>query len=263
VTVGPVRSERHDHTLLITIDRPEVLNAIDAATSQQLGDVVEGAATDPEVWALVLTGAGARSFCAGADLKSLAAGELPYSATHPEWGFAGFCTHPISKPIVAAVNGLALGGGLELMLASDLVVAHRDARIGLPEVRRGIIASGGGVVRLPEQLPPKVALNLILTGEVTTAGELGPWGLVNELVDDVEAVVPAALALADRICANAPLAVQASKRVALGIIGGRQTQDEAQWEASRSEAAAIRETQDAVEGPLAFIEKRAPHWKGI
>jgi crotonobetainyl-CoA hydratase len=262
LSAKPVVTDVYDHTMLITLDRPEVLNAIDAQTSGLLGEALEEGATNPDVRAVVLTGSGSRSFCAGADLKALATGELPYSSAHPEWGFAGYINHPISKPVIAAVNGLALGGGLELMLASDLVVAVRSARIGLPEVTRGILASGGGLVRLPQQLPTKIALKLILTGEVVDAEELSRWGLINELVDEGDNVVDRALALAGAICGNAPLAVQASKRVALGLVDGRPVAQEQRWELSETEAETVRQSEDALEGPLAFVERRAPHWKG-
>lgn len=258
----PVNSELNDHTLLITIDRPEVLNAIDAEASELLGEAFHQANHEPDVWAVVLTGAGNRSFCAGADLKAIAVGELPYSQTHPEWGFAGVVTHPVDKPVIAAVNGLALGGGLELMLAADLIVGVRSARVGLPEVTKGIIASGGGLVRLPRQIPTKVALQLILTGETVTVEEMARWGLINEIVESDGDVVGRAMMLSSRITANAPLAVQASKRVALGLADDQVMGEERRWKLCEVEAVAVRQSQDAIEGPRAFMEKRVPEWRG-
>jgi crotonobetainyl-CoA hydratase len=257
-----VRTAMHGQTLVISIDRPEVLNAIDAATSQALGEALDTADRSPEVRAIIVTGAGDRSFCAGADLKALSGGELPYSPTRPDWGFAGFINHPVSTPVIAAVNGLAIGGGLELMLAADVVVAVRTAKVGLTEVTRGIIASGGGLVRLPQQIPLKIAMELILTGRVVTMEDLAPWGIVNAFVDDAADVLPRALSIAESIAANAPLAVQASKRVALGIIDGRPGGDDARWMASEAETVAVRQSEDAQEGPRAFIERRPPVWKG-
>jgi crotonobetainyl-CoA hydratase len=177
-----------------------------------------------------------------------------------EWGFAGYVTHHIGKPTIAAVRGFALGGGTEIALASDLVVAAEDAKFGLPEVRRGIIAGAGGAFRLAGQLPPKIAMELLLTGEALDAAEARGLGLVNRVVP-ADRVVAEAIALATTIAANAPLAVQASKRIARGIAEGRVAAEESAWKISVREGIGVMDSRDAKEGPRAFAEKRAPVWQ--
>jgi crotonobetainyl-CoA hydratase len=253
-------TERRGNVLIITINRPEARNAVNSAVSSAVGDALEEAQHDPEIRAVVITGAGDRSFCAGADLKAVARRENLYHPEHGEWGFAGYVHHFIDKPTIAAVNGTALGGGSELALASDLVIACESASFGLPEVKRGLIAGAGGVFRIVEQLPRKVALELVLTGEPMTASDALRWGLVNEVVPD-GAVVQAALALAERITCNAPLSVQASKRVAYGVDEGIIVAEEPKWERTTREFTALLKSEDAKEGPLAFAEKRPPLWK--
>lgn len=253
-------AERRGNILVITINRPEARNAVNGAVSTAVGSALEEAQRDPDVWAVVITGAGDKSFCAGADLKAISRGEDLFHADHPEWGFAGYVHHFIDKPTIAAVNGTALGGGSELALASDLVVAGQSATFGLPEVKRGLIAGAGGVFRIVEQLPRKVALELIFTGEPITADEALKWGLINQVVPD-NTVVEAALALAERITVNAPLSVQASKRVAYGADDGIIAAEEPKWERTDREFAELLKSDDAKEGPLAFAEKRQPVWK--
>lgn len=252
--------ERRGNVALITINRPEARNAVNAAVSTALGDALQQAQDDAEVWAVVVTGAGEKSFCAGADLKAISRGENIFHPHHPEWGFAGYVRHAIDKPTIAAVNGTALGGGTELALASDLVVAAQSAMFGLPEVKRGLVAAAGGVFRIVEQLPRKVAMQLVFTGEPITADQALQWGLINQVVAD-GTVVDAALALAQRITVNAPLAVQASKRIAVGVDDGTVTADEVGWSRTMREIGALMKSEDAKEGPLAFAEKRPPVWK--
>lgn len=252
--------ERRGNVALITINRPEARNAVNGAVSTAVGDALQAAQKDPEVWAVVLTGAGDKSFCAGADLKAISRGENLFHETHPEWGFAGYVHHFIDKPTIAAVNGTALGGGSELALASDLVVAAETASFGLPEVKRGLIAGAGGVFRIIEQLPRKVALELVFTGEPMTADEALRWGLINRVVPD-GTVVEAALALAERITVNAPLSVQASKRLAYGADDGVIAAEEPKWDRTEREFTALLKSGDAQEGPLAFAQKRQPVWK--
>jgi crotonobetainyl-CoA hydratase len=253
-------SERRGNVLLITINRPDARNAVNGAVSTAVGDLLQQAQDDADVWAVVITGAGDKSFCAGADLKAISRRENLFHPQHPEWGFAGYVRHFIDKPTIAAVNGTAFGGGTELALASDLVVAQESAKFGLPEVKRGLVAAAGGVFRIVDQLPRKVAMHLLFTGEPITAAEALEWGLINEVVPD-GTVVDAALALAQRITVNAPLAVQASKRVAVGVDDGVITADEVGWTRTMREIGALMKSEDAKEGPLAFAEKRQPVWK--
>ena len=252
--------ERRGNTLIVTINRPEARNAVNQAVSIGVGDALQQAQDDPEIRAVVITGAGDKSFCAGADLKAISRGENIFHPDHPEWGFAGYVQHFIDKPIIAAVNGTALGGGTELALASDLVVAQASAQFGLPEVKRGLIAAAGGVFRIVDQLPRKVAMQLLVTGEPITADQAAHWGLINQVVPD-GTVLDAALELAERITANAPLAVQASKRVALGVDDGAITAEVDAWKRSNREMRVVFTSEDAMEGPMAFAQKRAPVWK--
>ena len=253
--------EDQRHVRVITINRPRVLNAVNLAVSFALGDAVEEAHHDPNIRVVVLTGSGDRAFCAGADLKAAANGEK-YVSDDPQresWGFAGYVAHGIDKPTIAAVNGLALGGGAEIAMASDIVVATEGAVFGLPEVSRGILASGGGAFRIVNQVPPKVAMEMLLTGAPITAERAYELGLVNHVVPVGEAL-PVALRLADVIASHAPLAVQASKRIALGVRGRERMNEVTSWDLSNLEWGSIVKSNDAQEGPRAFAEKRPPVW---
>lgn len=252
--------DRPGNVMVITINRPGARNAINSAVSIGVGEALEQAQHDPEVRAVVITGAGDKSFCAGADLKAISRRENIYHPDHAEWGFAGYVRHFIDKPTIAAVNGTALGGGTELALASDLVVAAERAQFGLPEVKRGLVAAAGGVFRIMDQLPRKVAMELLLTGEPLTASDAWEWGLVNQVVKE-GSVLDAALALAARVTVNAPLSVQASKRVAYGVDDGVIAADEPGWDRTLREMRSLIRSEDAKEGPLAFAEKREPVWK--
>lgn len=259
-TVVPaVLTERRGNVLLVTLNRPEARNAVNAAVSIGLGDALHEAQHDPEIRAVVVTGAG-KSFCAGADLKAISRRENVYHPDHGEWGFAGYVQHVIDKPTIAAVNGTALGGGTELALASDLVIAEESTSFGLPEVKRGLIAAAGGVFRLVDQLPRKVAMEMLFTGEPMSSADAVRWGLINQVVPD-GSVVDAALALAERITVNAPLAVWASKRVAAGVDDGVITGDDVGWERTKREMSVVFRSEDAREGPLAFAQKRQPVWQ--
>jgi crotonobetainyl-CoA hydratase len=251
--------QRRGVVLVLTINRPEARNAVNGAVSTAVGDALEAAQHDPTVRAIVITGSGDRSFCAGADLKGIARGENLLHPGHEEWGFAGYVHHFVDKPTIAAVNGTALGGGTELALASDLAVADERATFGLPEVKRGLIAGAGGAFRIATQLPRKIALHALFTGEPMTADTAARWGLVNEVVPDGTAL-QAALDLAERITVNAPLAVQASKRIAYGADDRLVAWEEPAWERTRRESAFVRASEDAKEGPRAFAEKREPVW---
>lgn len=261
VSVEPgALSERRGNVLLITINRPDARNAVNQSVSVGVGDALQAAQDDPEIRAVVITGSGDKSFCAGADLKALSRGENLFHPDHTDWGFAGYVSHFIDKPTIAAVNGTALGGGTELALASDLVVAEESAKFGLPEVKRGLIAGAGGVFRIVDQLPRKVALELMFTGDPMSSADALRWGLINQVVPD-GTVVDAALALAERITSNAPLAVQASKRVAYGADEGVVTGEKDGWKRTNREFVTLLQSEDAKEGPLAFAQKRQPVWK--
>lgn len=254
--------QRQGHVLLITLNRPEARNAINLASAILVGDALETAEHDPEIRVVVITGAGDQVFCAGGDLKALARGEKnsPSDPKRAAWGFAGVTQHPISKPIIAAVNGAALGGGAEMILAFDLVVASETAIFGWPEVKRGVFAGAGGAFRLGLQIPFKIAMELMLTGDSIDAARAYALGLVNEVVPQAK-VLERAMALANKIAVNAPLAVQASKRIARGIKQAQQPQEDFAWEMTRQELEVILVSEDAKEGPRAFAEKRAPVWK--
>ncbi len=260
VDTGKVEVSRHGHVTVITLNRPQARNAVDFDVCVLVGEAVEQADADPDVRAIVLTGAGDKAFSAGADLKAIMRGEpiLPPGKEH--WSFAGFVNHFTSKPTIAAVNGNALGGGTELALACDLVVTDEGASFGLPEVKRGLMAAAGGVFRLGQALPQKVALELILTGEPLPAAEALRWGLVNRVVPDGTALA-AALDLAEVIAANSPLAVQASKRVAYGVREGVRAGEQPFWDLNNTEMLTLMSSADALEGPTAFAEKRAPVWQ--
>jgi crotonobetainyl-CoA hydratase len=262
---GTVLYQRDGHVALLTLNRPEALNAVNAALADELGGLLEQAVADDGVRAIVVTGAG-RAFCAGADLKEIAARRSIAPTAHPEWGFAGLARHWVGKPLIAAVNGYAMGGGTEIALACDLVVASEQAAFGLPEVKRGLFAAAGGVIRLQRQIPIKLAAQLALTGDPVDAATARQWGLVNDVVPPAE-VVPRALALAGRIAANAPLSVQHSKRVLHQAACAGSDWDAAwsgadPWQVNAEAVDAVFGSADAVEGATAFAQKRPPVWTG-
>lgn len=251
-----VRTEVAGQVLMITLDRPKA-NAIDVATSRELFTAFHQLAEDPALRAGVVTGAGQRFFSAGWDLK---AGEA-VDADHGPGGFAGLTEFfALDKPVIAAVNGLALGGGFELALAADLIVAAEHAEFALPEATLGIIPDSGGVLRLPRRLPTAVATELLFTGRRMTAAEAAGWGLVNRVVPGA-GLVDAALDLAGQVVRSAPLAIAAIKQVK------RATESQGVEEAFRTMRAfphyqRMLVSADAVEGPRAFAEKRQPRWSG-
>jgi crotonobetainyl-CoA hydratase len=251
--------ELRDHVAIVTLNRPEVLNAINIPLSRSLGEILEQCSANPDVRSIVLAGNG-RAFCAGQDLAVLADGGDVLEREHPEWGYAGVVRHRIDKPIVVAAQGYMLGAGLEIALSCDIIVASRSLQLGLPEVRRGIIAAAAGVPRIAQHLPPHVAAWLVFSGEFMGADEAMRWGLVNEVVDE-DRVLSRALELAARMAESAPLAVQASKRI-LRDLTSESTWDERPWEILAEELAKIRSTADADEGARAFLEKRPPRWSG-
>jgi enoyl-CoA hydratase len=252
-----VEYEPRGHVALLTIRRPEARNAVNGDVARGMEAAIDQLEADDDVWVGVLTGEGS-VFSAGADLKAIAAGQAGELAT-AKGGFAGIVRRQRRKPIIAAVDGPALAGGCEIALACDLIVASTNAAFGLPEVKRSLVAAAGGLFRLPRYLPVKVAMEVILTGDPIPAERAHALGLVNELVDAGKAV-DAATALAERIAANAPVAVWESRQVVLKADAG--APDDELWNESGAAFGRVAQTEDFAEGPRAFIEKRPPEWKG-
>jgi crotonobetainyl-CoA hydratase len=257
--------EVRDGVAIITLNRPAALNAVNSALATAVGEGLEAAAADPDVRVVIVTGTG-RAFCAGADLKELAQQRPIHAEGHPEWGFAGLIRHWSDKPVIAAVNGFAMGGGTEIALSCDLVVAADTATFGLPEVKRGLLAAAGGVVRLQRQLPIKRAMELALTGDGIDAATAESWGLVNRVVA-AESVLDEALALARRIAVNAPLSIQHTKQMIHRTANGASDWNpdwagEDPWQVNQEATRAVFDSDDAREGPRAFAEKREPNWSG-
>jgi enoyl-CoA hydratase len=249
-----VRVERDGAVLVVTINRPQAKNAIDTAAAEGIGAAMEQLDTDDSLFVGVLTGAGG-VFSAGMDLKAFLAGEKPHV---PGRGFAGLVERPPVKPLIAAVEGPALAGGFEIALACDLIVAGEGASFGLPEVRRGLLAGGGGLLRLPRKAGLPRATEWALTGDRISAADAHAAGVVNRLVPAGQAL-EAALELARQIAGNGPLAVQGTKRILSEGQGWPAEEAFArQWEVY----APIRASEDAKEGARAFTEKRAPVWRG-
>jgi len=253
----PVVRERRGHVELVRLNRERVRNAIDAATARSLGATFDELTEDPDVWAVVLTGTGDRAFCAGMDLKAFASGEIG-EVLSGKGGFAGIAARQFPKPLIAAVNGAALAGGFEIMLACDIVVAADHAFFGIPEVKRGLAAAGGGLIRLAKRIPPAIALEMALTGESIDAQRALAYGLVNRVVP-LERLVDEALQLAELICANAPLAVRVSKEL---MKRSFDLSEEQAWELSSQLTAPVFTSRDAIEGAVAFAERRPPVWTG-
>jgi enoyl-CoA hydratase len=249
-----VRIERRGGVLVITLNRPEVKNAIDTETAWGVSAALDELDGDRSLVAGVLTGAGS-TFCAGMDLKAFLAGEKPSVGDR---GFAGIVERPPAKPIIAAVEGTAVAGGFEIVLACDLIVATQDARFGLPEVKRGLVAAGGGLMRLSRRIPFHLAMEWALTGEFVTAETAARYGLVNRLVPVGDAV-DEAVGLAESIAANGPLAVAATKRI---LVEARDWTRGEEFDRQREISVPVRESEDAREGARAFKEKRAPRWAG-
>ncbi|MGD0703415.1 MAG: crotonase/enoyl-CoA hydratase family protein [Trebonia sp.] len=247
--------ERLDGVMVVTINRPEARNAINAAVSAGIAAAMRELDAAPELAIGIVTGAGG-TFCAGMDLKAFLAGEM--GGGKPGRGMATLTERPPRKPVIAAIEGYALAGGCELALACDLRVAAENATFGLPEVKRGLIAAGGGLLVLSRLIPPAIAMQLALTGDPFSAADAYRYGLVNTLTAPGEALA-GALALAKRITVNGPLAVAASKE--LMTRAQDLTLDEG-WEEQQAIAASVFTSEDAREGARAFAEKRPALWKG-
>lgn len=240
--------------LVITINRPHAKNAVTLAVSEGIAAALDTLDSRADLSVAVITGAGG-SFCAGMDLKAFLRGERP---SIPGRGFAGITERPPRKPVIAAVEGHALAGGCEVVLACDLVVAARDSKLGIPEVKRGLVAAAGGLQRLPERVPRNVAMELALTGDFVPAERFHDLGLVNALTEPGGAL-EAAIELADRIAANGPLAVAASKQI---MVEYDTWPHEDRWTPQRAISDAVTASEDAKEGARAFAEKRSPVWQG-
>ena len=256
-----IRYETRHRVAFVTINRPERLNALHPPASAELREAFVSFRDDPELWVAVLTGAGDRAFCTGNDLKYASEharpGEpYPESDTIPFGGITGEFT--CWKPIIAAVNGYALGGGLEIALACDIIIAEEHARFGTPEVKVGLAAVAGGVHRLPRQLPQKIALGMLLSGGTISAQEAHRWGLANEVAPPGD-LMRVAQRWAAAIVDGAPLSVRASKQMAMA---GLDLPLKEAMTGSYSEYEKAVTSQDWVEGPRAFAEKRKPQWKG-
>ena len=251
---GPVLVERRGRVEIVTINRPDRRNALDGATIQGLGAALTEAEHDEDVNAVVLTAMGDRAFCAGMDLKAFAESGAPLGDGP---GLEVFVGRVYPKPLIAAVNGPAVAGGFEIVLACDLVVAAEHATFGLPEVKRGLVAAGGGLTTLPRRVPLALALEMGLTGDSIEAPRAAALGLVNRVVakDDV---VDTAVALAEVIAANAPLALRVTKEVMLES----SSVDPDQRQGFGERMGAVFASEDAREGAVAFAEKRAPRWVG-
>jgi len=250
----PVLTEVSDGVAVITINRPEARNAVNGAVARGMAAAIDDLDARKDVSALILTGA-AGTFSAGMDLKGFLSGDAPLV---PGRGFGGITERPPTKPIIAAVEGYALAGGFELVLSCDLIVASEQAKFGLPEVRRGLVAGAGGLLRLPRRIPYHLAMEIALTGEHFPAEHLRAAGLVNLVVPAGEALA-AARDVAGRIAKNAPLALAATKRIIV---------ESADWDSASAFArqgeilGPVMRSADAIEGAAAFAEKRAPNWRG-
>ena len=253
-TETAVLTERRDGVLLITLNRPDARNAVNLAVAEGIAGALDELDADGDLAVGVLTGAGA-GFSAGMDLKAFVTGERPWVGDR---GFAGIVQRAAEKPLIAAIEGFAVAGGLEVALACDLIVAARGAKLGIPEVKRSLVAAGGALLRLPRRMPYGLAMELALTGDTITAERAYELGVVNRLAESGQAV-EAALELAAQIAKNGPLALRASKQIL-----------ESQWDWSEAEfwtkqgeiSGPVFGSEDAREGAVAFSEKREPRWQG-
>jgi enoyl-CoA hydratase len=249
-----VLTERAGRVMVVTINRPDQRNAVNAAVAEGIAHAMDELDGDDSLSLGVLTGAG-KGFCAGMDLKAFVAGESPYFGDR---GFAGITQRASAKPLIAAIEGFAVAGGLEVALSCDLIVAARGARLGIPEVKRSLVAAAGGLLRLPRVLPRNIAMELALTGDPIDAERAHALGLVNRLAEPGEAL-SVALELADAVAVNGPLALAATKRVLTESVDW----PDSEFFARQGEIVGpVMSSEDAREGATAFAEKRAPVWRG-
>ena len=249
-----VVTEVNEGVMTITLNRPEAKNAVNLAMAEGIAAAIDELDSNDDIRVAILTGSN-NTFCSGMDLKAFVSGEVPFI---PGRGFGGLTEAPPAKPLIAAIEGYALAGGCELAMVCDLVVAAETARFGVPEVKRGLAAAAGGLMRFPRQLPYRVAMELALTGDFMAADRARDLGFINQTVPEGQAL-EAAHALAAKIAGNGPLAVKLSKQVV------REQQDWATGEMFAKQQEILQpvfSSEDAIEGATAFAEKRAPNWKG-
>jgi enoyl-CoA hydratase/carnithine racemase len=252
-------AQKDGHLLTVTINRPDVMNAVHPPANFELAAIFDDFAADPELWVAVITGAGERAFCAGNDLKYQAMGG---KMSIPPSGFAGLTSrYDLDKPLIAAVNGVAMGGGFEIALACDLIVAAENATFALPEPRVGLAALAGGLHRLPRQIGLKQAMGMILTGRHVTAQEGKALGFVNE-VAPAGGSVEAAKKWAAQIMECSPMSIRASKQAVNIGLTAHGVEDATTEQRGYPAVAAMFGSEDFKEGPMAFAQKRKPQWKG-
>lgn len=256
-----ILTHSEDGILTITLNRPQARNAFSSQLMQELSDELERWDADPAERVCILTNVGT-CFCAGADLKELAAGTYHLPEGKEDWGLLGMSKHQFKKPLIAAVNGVCVGGGLGLVLACDIVVASDHSVFGLPEARRGRAATGdGAILRLMQQIPQKFAAELILVGDDITAQQAREWGLINYAVPEGQ-LMDKALQLARGIAVSAPLAIEYSKAAMKACAAENDLFPGMGWQIMDRYQELVNATEDASEGPKAFAEKRPPVWKG-
>tara|TARA_R110002110_G_scaffold406421_1_gene626429 strand:+ start:251651 stop:252415 length:765 start_codon:yes stop_codon:yes gene_type:complete len=246
--------EVNNGVMTITLNRPKAKNAANKAVAEGMVKALDELDSNDDIRVAILTGAGG-TFCSGMDLKAFVSGETPHIEGR---GFAGLTEKPPQKPLIAAVEGYALAGGLELMISCDLIVAAENAKFGIPEVKRGLAAAAGGLVRLPRQIPSRLAMELALTGDFVDANRAYEMGLINRVVAAGSALEGARV-LAETICANGPLAVRISKQV---VVESADWSQQEAWKKQTEVVMPIFTSADAIEGATAFAEKRAPNWTG-
>jgi enoyl-CoA hydratase len=249
-----VLTETRDNVLIITLNRPEAKNAVNEALANGVAAALDDLDGDPDLRVGIITGAGG-TFCAGMDLKGFLRGENP---NIPGRGFGGITYAPPKTPVIAAVEGWALAGGFEIALACDMVVASREAKFGIPEVKRSLVAGAGGLLRLPQKIPYNIAMELSLTGDPITAEQAHAYGVVNRLADPGKAL-DVALELAAAISVNGPLALAATKEIVRNSLDWSEQEF---WDEQGKILPAVFTSEDAREGATAFAEKRPPVWKG-
>lgn len=240
--------------LVITLNRPEARNAANKALAEGVAAAIDELESNDDLRVAILTGAGG-TFCSGMDLKAFVTGEMPVVEGR---GFAGLTEYTVKKPVIAAIEGYALAGGFELAISCDLIVAADNAKFGIPEVKRGLVAAAGGLVKLPKQIPSRIAMELALTGDFISTQRAYDLGLINRVVEAGTALEQAK-ALAATIAANGPLAVASSKQI---VAAAQDWTSDVMYDKQNAIAMPVFTSEDAIEGATAFAEKRAPNWKG-